>query len=361
MEPSSRLQSLDVFRGVTIASMILVNNPGSGANTYPPLLHAEWHGWTFTDMVFPFFLWIVGVAMTLSFAKRIERGGLNSTLAFHTVRRAALIFLTGTFLNLFPDFDFAGLRIPGVLQRIAVCYLFAGLIYLYTSPRATIVITVVLLAVYPALMLTFGAGWDKGDNFAAAVDQVFLSGHMWSHTRTWDPEGIVSTIPAIATVLFGILTGEMLRAKRSPVETAVRIFAAGTVLTALGNLLGLWIPVNKSLWTSSYAVLMAGLAALAFALCYWSIDILQGQTWTKPFAIYGSNALAVYVLSGVVADLIGGVWKIGGTSAKEWIYQNVMLPIASPGNASLLYALANVLALYGVAWFLWRRRWFLRF
>ncbi len=361
MEPSSRLQSLDVFRGATIASMILVNNPGSGPNSYAPLRHAEWHGWTFTDMVFPFFLWIVGVAMTLSFAKRIERGGSTASLAVHTARRAALIFLTGIFLNLFPDFDFAGLRIPGVLQRIAVCYLIAGLIYLYTSPRGRAAVTVLLLAVYPALMWMFGPGWEKDNNFAAAVDQAFLSGHMWSYSKTWDPEGILSTIPAIATALLGVLTGEMLRARRAPVEIAVRIFAAGTVLTALGNLLGLWIPINKSLWTSSYAVLMAGLAALAFALCFWSIDILQGQAWTKPFAIYGSNALAVYVLSGVVADLMGGVWKIGGTSAKAWIYQNVTLSMASPRNASLLYALANVLALYGVAWFLWRRRWLLRF
>jgi len=219
---TGRLSSLDVFRGATIASMMLVNNPGNWNAVYPPLRHSAWHGWTFTDTIFPFFLWIAGVSMTFSFAKRLERNDRRARLLTHTLQRAATIFLLGLFLNLFPLFQFSTVRIPGVLQRIAVCYLIAGAIFLYTSLRGQIVWTASLLLVYCALMKLapvpgFGAGiLEREGNFAQYVDQMVLSGHMWASTRTWDPEGIVSTLPAIATILFGILTGHLLRSRVTP-------------------------------------------------------------------------------------------------------------------------------------------------
>ncbi|MBI4876727.1 MAG: DUF1624 domain-containing protein, partial [Acidobacteria bacterium] len=213
MTPSGRLESLDVFRGATIAAMILVNNPGSWSAVYSPLLHAGWHGWTPTDLIFPFFLWISGVAMTLSFAKRMERGDGRRRLFLHTLRRAAAIFGVGLFLNAFPYFDLATLRIPGVLQRIAVCYLIAAAIFLTTKLRGQAIAILSLLGVYWAVMKWipvpgYGAGvLEKHGNFAQWIDSLVLSGHMWSATKTWDPEGIVSTLPSIATVLFGVLCG----------------------------------------------------------------------------------------------------------------------------------------------------------
>jgi predicted acyltransferase len=278
-----RLMSLDVFRGITIASMMLVNNAGDWNHVYGPLLHADWHGWTFTDTVFPFFLWIVGVAMTLSFAKRMERGDDRGKLALHTLRRAAMIFGIGLLLNGFPFYLLDRIRIPGVLQRIAICYLIAGLIFLYTKWRGQVYWTVGLLAVYWMLMTLVpvpGVGpghlHDPENNLSSWLDRVLLSGHMYSGTKTWDPEGTISTLPAIATTLFGILTGHLLRIRKTPAEKAVWMFAAGNLLIFAGLVLSLWMPVNKKIWTTPYAVLMAGLAGVVFALCYWFVDV---QGW----------------------------------------------------------------------------------
>jgi len=227
--------SLDVFRRITIAAMILVNDPGSWSHVYPPLEHAEWNGWTPTDLIFPFFLFIVGVSMTLSFTSRVARGWTRRALALHVVRRSLLIFAIGLFLNGFPDFDFSNIRIMGVLQRIALCYLVGGLLYLATlkkdpaRERRVIAggnisvigaVAVALLVVYWALMTFvqvpgYGAGHlDKDDSLAAYVDRSVLGGHLWSESKTWDPEGILSTLPAIATLLIGILAGEWLRSDR---------------------------------------------------------------------------------------------------------------------------------------------------
>ena len=223
--------------------MIMVNNGGSSA-AYPQLKHAAWHGWTFTDLVFPFFLWIVGVSITLSFAKRVERGDDRGKLLAHVIRRSALIFLIGLFLNGFPYFNMATIRIPGVLQRIAVCYLIAATIFLFTRTRARIIWTAGFLAVYWLLMKIYGDLTVEG-NFARYVDGLFLNGHMYSQTKTWDPEGLVSTLPAIANTLFGIFCGEMLRLKLSAEQKTGWLFLTGNCLVLAGLLLSTWMPINK--------------------------------------------------------------------------------------------------------------------
>ncbi|HET6961144.1 MAG TPA: heparan-alpha-glucosaminide N-acetyltransferase domain-containing protein [Terriglobia bacterium] len=367
---SGRLLSLDVFRGATIASMMLVNNAGNWNAVYPPLRHSAWHGWTFTDTIFPFFLWIAGVSMTFSFAKRLERNDSRARLLTHTVQRAATIFLLGLFLNLFPLFQFSTVRIPGVLQRIAVCYLIAGVIFLYTSLRGQILWTASLLFVYCALMKLapvpgFGAGiLEKEGNFAQYIDQLVLSGHMWASSKTWDPEGIVSTLPAIATVLFGILTGHLLRSRLNPESKTAWLMVMGNCLIGGGLVWAWWLPINKPLWTSSYSLFMAGMAANVFGCCYWLIDIKGYRRWSRPFAIYGMNAITVYVLAGALSKLSSFI-KVAGVDGSEitagkWVYEHIYAPLASPVNASLLYALTYVAILYGVSWFMHRMKWFVR-
>ncbi len=361
--------SLDVFRGATIAAMILVNDPGTWTAVYPPLRHAAWNGWTFTDLVFPFFLWIVGVAMTLSFAKRVERGDDRSKLFLHTLRRAGIIFALGLFLNGLPYFHLATWRIPGVLQRIAICYLIAAAIFLVTSWRGQAAWTIALLAVYWMLMTLvpvpgYGPGvLEKQGNLAQYIDNLFLRGHMWRETLTWDPEGVISTIPAIATTLFGILTGHLLRSARSAAEKTAWMFFAGNSLLFAGIVMNIWLPINKNLWTSSYSVFMAGMALNVFAFCCWLVDVKGYRAWAKPFAIYGMNAITVYVAAGALADLLD-VIRVPGPGQpiplQDFLYQHLFAPLARPQNASLLWALSFVAVIYLLAYGMYRRKWFLK-
>jgi len=350
--------------------MILVNNPGSWSHIYPQLRHAAWHGWTFTDWIFPFFLFIVGVAMTFSFAKRKEAGADKKALYLVILKRSAIILALGLFLSGFPFFNLSTIRVPGVLQRIAVCYLVASLIFLNTLIRAQILWVIGLLASYWLMMTLIpvpgvGAGvLEEGKNFAAYVDSAVLSGHMWSVTKTWDPEGIVSTIPAIATTVIGVLCGHWLRSGRSPEEKTAWMFVAGNALLLLGAILDMWMPINKSLWTSSYSVFMSGWALICFATFYWFIDVKKHTRWAMPFVIYGMNAILVFVLSGVVArtSTLITVEQADGseTSLNSWAFNNVYAPLASPTNASLLFAICFVLLMYVIAWLMWKKHWFLR-
>jgi predicted acyltransferase len=382
MEPSSgskRLLSLDAFRGATIAGMILVNNPGTWSTIYPQLRHAAWHGWTFTDWIFPFFLWIVGVAMTYSFAKRKEAGDPKGKLILHVARRALTIFALGLFLNGFPfgllfghEFSWSTIRIPGVLQRIAICYFLASVIYLYSSTRAQVAWIVGLLSGYWLLVKLvpvpgFGAGvLDLQGNLCWWVDSNLLAGHTWRGAPVpgFDPEGIVSTIPAIATSLFGALTGTWLRTDRTKEEKTAWMFVAGNILLLLGAILDIWMPINKSLWTSSYSVFMAGWALVCLAMFYWLIDVRGHSKWATPFIIYGMNAITVFVLSGLVGKSIGLIKyaQADGSflSLQGMIFQNVFLPLASPLNASLLYAISFISVMFLVVWFMWKKKWFLK-
>jgi predicted acyltransferase len=336
-----RLASLDIFRGITIATMILVNNPGSWSHIYPPLAHAEWHGFTPTDMVFPFFLWISGLAMTLSFARRKTVGADRANLLLHTARRSATIFAIGLMFNLVPNFDFAHVRVPGVLQRIGVCYFFATLIYLYTSRRGQIATVIGLLAFYTGIMFFYpfpaatADRWSIDSNAARYFDGILLEGHMWSKTKVWDPEGALSTIPAIATVLCGILARQYLK--------------SGAILAATGLLISLIIPINKSLWTPSFVLVMAGFASIIFGTLQWWIDEKGNRKGWSFFEIYGTNAIVSFVLSGVLARILGM------TGTGKAIFDQ-LCTIASPINASLLYALLNVAACFSVVYLLYRKR-----
>jgi len=354
-----RLVSLDVFRGATMALMVLVNNPGDGAHTYAPLEHAEWNGWTLTDTVFPSFLWIVGVAITLSLGKRMEAGMARRGLFAQVLRRAAILYALGLLVYAYP-LNLSTQRLPGVLQRIAVCYLIASAIFLTTGLRGQIIWIVSLLAGYWLLMKLvpvpgYGAGdLAMGHNLANYIDKIVLGSHNYAETKTWDPEGIVSTLPAIATALFGILAGRVLRARRQIGEQARWLFLIGSILIALGLVAGIWLPINKKLWTSSYALLMAGLDSAVFAACLWLVDGLGFKRAVKPLAIMGMNAITVYMISELLDEAL---------SALHWrgpLFHAVFTPLASPVNASLLYAIAYTLLLWLIAYGMYRRGWFWR-
>src|SRR5262245_59189889 len=252
---TNRLVSLDVFRGLTIAGMVLVNNPGSWAHIYWPLEHAEWNGWTPTDLIFPFFLFIVGVAIPLAFGKRIERGDARRFLFIKVVYRSIIIFLLGEFLAGFPYFQLSTIRIPGVLQRIAVCYFFASIIYLTTRPRTTAIIAVALCVVYFLMMKHVHCnGYYVGDlskagNLAAIIDRKVFGPHIWKGGVVYDPEGLLSTMGALATTLIGVLTGNVIRCKdRQPIEKVALMFVAGIACMIVGWSWNAWFPINKSLW-----------------------------------------------------------------------------------------------------------------
>jgi predicted acyltransferase len=361
---NQRLQSLDVFRGGTIAAMIMVNNQASD-QAYPQLEHAHWHGWTFTDLVFPFFLWITGIAITFSFARRVERGDDRGKLLMHVLRRAAIIFGVGLLLNGFPHYNLATIRIPGVLQRIAVCYLAAATIFLFTQTRGRIIWCIGLLSAYWILMKMVpvpgcGAGSFNIDcNLEKWIDGMVLWGHMYSRTKTWDPEGIVSTLPAITNVLFGIFAGQILRLQRASAEKSSWLLYLGAMLTFTGLMLSTWIPINKSIWTTPYAVFTSGLAFTVFGCCYWLVDVLGWNRYTKPFLIYGMNALAVYVFSGLLARLLSLV-KVGGASMGRIVWSNVFAPMSNQSFASLLYSLCYVFVCWLFALWLYRRNWIVR-
>ncbi|MGH7301989.1 MAG: acyltransferase family protein [Candidatus Rokuibacteriota bacterium] len=356
----TRLLSVDALRGLTVAAMVLVNNPGTWGAIYPPLRHAEWHGWTATDVIFPFFVFIVGVAIPLALGPRVARAGRRPAM-LKILRRSIVIFALGIVLNGFPWFVWATLRIPGVLQRIAVCYLVAAVIYLLTSTRAQAIIASGLLLGYWLVMTVVPvSGYGAGDlspegNLAAYLDRALLGPHIWQFAKVYDPEGILSTVPAVATALLGVLTGTWLRSGRRSEVIAARLAVAGIVGIAVGELWGLSFPINKSLWTSSYVMLTSGLGLVALAACYWLVEVRARRRWAIPFAVLGVNALVLFFLSTLVARLLSIV-KIGAEarSLQAVLFDCVFAPLASPVNASLAYAAAYVVAWWAIMWMLYR-------
>lgn len=331
-----------------MAAMVLVNNPGTWRAVYAPLQHADWNGLTPTDVIFPFFLFIVGVAIALS---RPTPGRI--------VRRAAIIFTLGLVLNGLPSFDWATIRIPGVLQRIAVCYLVAAFLFLTTRLRTQALVTAALLLGYwVAMTLVPVPGHGAGDlgpegNLAAWLDRAVLGPHVLRLTRVYDPEGILSTVPAVATTLLGVLTGQWLTNARARSVTVVGMVLAGAVACLVGVVWGLVFPVNKALWTSSYAMLTAGLALLVFAACYAAIELRGWRRWAAPFVVLGVNALLLFFLSTLVARVLTLI-HVDGATLQRTIFDRVFAPWASPIDASLAYAVAYVLAWWVVMWLLFR-------
>ena len=402
-----RLASLDAFRGFAIAGMVLVNNPGDWSHLYSQLAHAAWHGWTFTDWIFPFFLFIVGVSMTLSTQRRLALGDHRAALMRSLARRALVIFLVGFTLNLIPHFNWGAVRIPGVLQRIALCTLLAAPLVLWCGWRGQVKALLGLFSVYAVLMLAVPVpGPDgvvatgllqPGRDTGAWLDRALLSGHLWVQSKTWDPEGLLSTLPAVGTVLFGVLTGHVLAWRAEAAHKTVWMLLAGLALLWLGAILDVVLmPINKALWTPSYAVFMAGWALLVFGAFYWLMDgapqarvRAAAARCFQPLVIYGMNALFIFALSGFIAKMMGFI-KIpveaaaagagaaaAGTagaaaaaasatgastmvSLKAWLYAPLKALPLEPVQASLLWALLFNTAMFIVAWAMWKKRWFIK-
>jgi predicted acyltransferase len=367
---STRLVSLDVFRGLTMAGMVIVNNPGDWGHVYWPLLHAEWNGWTPTDLIFPFFLFIVGVAITLS---------RRSASTASVVKRGLVIVGVGLFLAGFPGFDPSHWRIPGVLQRIAVCYVVAALVYhgvmarrgrptpgAAYAPLAALA-AILMLAYWAAMTLIPVPGGAAGDltpghDLGAYIDRAVFGTHIYK--PTWDPEGLLSTVPAVATTLLGTLAGLWMREDVTPGRKAGMLALAGCAAIAVGEVWNLSFPINKNLWTSSYVMFTGGAAALFLALCYWTLDVKHWRAWSKPFVILGMNALALYAFSALLVKTMARITITtddgASASSSRIIYTTLFEPYLAPKNASLAYAIANLALLFLVLLWMYRRKIFLK-
>ena len=371
---STRLMSLDLFRGVTIALMILVNDPGDWSSTYWPLKHAQWNGWTPTDLVFPSFVFIVGTAMAFSFTSRLARGQTKGTLFRHVLWRGAVLFALGVALNGFPNhYQLSHLRIYGVLQRIAICYVITAVMELWTDWRAQLAVALGCLVGYWVLVRYvpvpgFGIPThdipllDPDRNIVAWLDRKLLLGHLYEGTR--DPEGVLSTIPAVGSCLAGLLSGKWLRSQRSGEAKAIGMAVMGVLLTVLGQTWHLWFPINKKMWTSSFVLLTSGIGLIVLALLYWLVDVKKLRAgWTKPILVFGKNAIAAYFLSEATAATLDSIYIHAGQIAmplQSYLYLNLFAPLAEPMNASLLYALAYVAFCWLVMAVLYRKNIFLK-
>lgn len=391
MSTRERLLALDVFRGMTVAGMLLVNNPGTWSAIYPPLAHAAWHGWTPTDLIFPFFLFIVGITTELSLRARRARGDDEGAVLRQIFRRAGLIFLFGLILAAFPFFTwtaipdqpdasfldrvvhrFEHLRIMGVLQRIALAYLCGALLTLRTTWRQQLGIVAVLLLGYWALMTLVpvpdtgvpgAAVLDKPDQLLSAwLDRTVLGvDHLWAGSKTWDPEGLLSTVPAIGTMMLGTFAGRWIGETQRPLpERLVALFAVGALLMVAGSMWGWVFPINKSLWTSSYVVFTGGMAAVTLGTCLWLIDVCGLRRWTFPFVVYGMNPMLAFLGSGLMARLIVSVLTVdagGGTrvSVQGLLFNRFYASWLPPREASFAYALSFVAVWFVILWAAWKR------
>ncbi len=375
-----RLMSLDVFRGLTIFLMIVVN--ASGIGSFAQLQHSAWNGWTLTDLVFPFFLFITGVSLTFSFASRINAPHTNASpdrpsrlsLLPHILRRSAIIFAIGLLINAFPHYHLATWRIPGVLQRIALCYLAASVLYLWTGTRTRWAVIAALLVGYWLLMRFvpvpgFGIPTvnipllDPDRNLVAWLDRKLMWGHLYERVR--DPEGLLSTIPAIANTLFGVAAGEWIRTLRADSAKLLRRLAiAGLACFVAGELWSLIFPINKKLWTSSYVLLTVGLAMLALAACYWLLDVkkLRGR-WTTIPTVFGTNCIFAYAFSEFAATAsVAFKFRFNGELINtENLFRSFTFDyISQPQLSALGYALFYAAFCWTATWLLYRRKIFLK-
>ncbi len=372
-----RLKSLDVFRGIAIASMILVNNPGSWEQVYPPLEHAEWHGCTPTDLVFPFFLFIVGCAMSFSLSKYTETATkIETNIYWRIARRAAILFVLGLLLNTSsitldvllnsaPIENFSKIRIMGVLQRIGLAYAISAIAILNLSPRNQKFLALTLLFGYWSALTVFAVGGYSTSaltpegNLGGYVDRAILGTQHLYKGGPFDPEGLFSTLPTVVTVLGGYFTGEWLRVQPIKTRTSINLAICGLSCVIIGNLWGFLFPINKQLWTSSYVIFTAGWALLLLAVCYETIEV-RCWKWGRPFEIMGLNAIFLFVSSGIVARILLKTHIGSGEkppSTYTWIYENWFLPWAGPLNGSLAFAVTAVLLWWLILYGMYRRGW----
>ena len=369
-----RIVALDVLRGIVISFMILVNNNGSGNFAYSQLRHSAWNGWTLTDLVFPSFLFMVGVTVIFSTDSRLAKGATRKELFLHTLKRAALLFCFGLIVNGFPHFPFATWRIYGVLQRIALCYLVVSTLYLYSRRALTFILAAVLSLVGYYLLMRWvpvpGYGLpgrdvpllDPNGNIVAYVDRLIFPHRLYEKVR--DPEGLISTIPAIATACLGVLTGLWLRSIRPSTQKLAGLFMAALIALASGELWNIWFPINKKLWTSSYVLFAAGCTLLLLSLCYLLLDVKQWRgKWAWLWLVFGSNAITAYMFSELFAEVLHSIHisHAGSTmTVKDWIYDSFFKHMVNPSFGSLLYSLAFVAVCFVPNVFLYRRKIFLK-
>jgi predicted acyltransferase len=368
--PTGRLLSLDVFRGLTVMGMTVVNNPGDWGHIYPPLEHAEWNGCTPTDLVFPFFLFIVGVSIAYALAGAKRTGAPLRPVLARVARRAAILFGLGVLTSLYPHFDFGSVRIMGVLQRIALVYFGCSCLYLVTGWRTQVALLVGVLVSYTVLMQLvpvpgFGpANLEPATNLGAWVDRTMLGErHLWAQSRTWDPEGLLGTLPALGTGLLGILAGQWLRwPNPTTFSKPVGLAVAGVIAAASGLVWNNWFPINKALWTSPYVLFAGGLALLVLATLYWLCDVRGYRRWARLAVAFGVNAIAVFFFSAILSRTFSLVRLPGPAGSlvgfKEWLYEWGIKPFFSdPRNASVAGAVVCLLIWLAVLSYLQRRNW----
>jgi len=360
---SGRLISLDIFRGLTIGFMIIVNTPGSWEYVYAPLRHAKWHGCTPTDLVFPFFLFIVGVSMWFSLRKYGHE--LNGSSILRVARRTVSIFALGLFLNIFPlfDRDYSTLRIMGVLQRIALAYGLGALICMSINRDYLWIVTAVILLLYWALLAFFGGAdpYSLEGNFVLRIDKLVLgTNHLYKgYGIPFEPEGLLSTIPSICTVIIGYYTGELVGKKSEGGKNVLKTIIIGAALFGLAILWKKFFPINKALWTSSYVLYTAGLAMMVLSVIYWLADVLKFQKWGWFFIVFGTNALFSFFLAGIWTRLMLLIKIPGGNgeiSLYSWFFEKICVAVAGNLNGSLMFAIIQMLFIWSIALILYRKK-----
>lgn len=345
--------------------MIFVNSPGSWEYVFPWFAHSKWNGCTPTDLIFPFFLFIVGLSVCLSLTP-LRSKPVTLSLIFKLLKRAGILFLIGLLLNGFPYYHLDTLRIPGVLQRIAVVFLVCAFVFLSTSWRFQLGLILAILLGYWFVLIgipmpgTGVSALEPGINIAAWVDHRVLNNHVWKQTNPWDPEGVLSTIPSIASGLIGLLTGVLMTTVKDGKQKTIYLFVSANVLLVIGLIWGAFFPLNKSLWTSSYVLYTSGIALHGLALSYWIIDVQGLKTFTKPFIIFGSNAITAYIISEVAEASLYLIPVSPGVSAKAWVFTHVFASWLNPYLASHTMALSFVLLVYVPVYALYKKGIFIK-
>ena len=361
--PTSRLISLDAMRGFTIAAMIMVNFPGSEEFVFPTLRHTKWNGLTFTDLIAPTFLFIVGVSIAFAYSRKLEDTGSKSKLYQKIIIRSLKIFAVGMFLNMLPNFDFSDLRYTGTLHRIAIVFLCCAILFLNTSWKQQAYIGAFILVLYwlaMTLIPTPGIGkvmLEPGNNLAAWIDQQYLPGKMWQ--GNWDPEGILSTFPSIVSGITGMLAGKLLLDESTANEKVNYLMSVGLGVACVGYFWGLIFPVNENLWTSSFVLVTSGFASMLLGAMYFVVDILGRKKGTEMGIIFGANAISVYVLADILA-LIFYITHFGNKTLNEYFVSNLINTGFEPRLASWLYALLFVAINFVPAYVMYKRRIFIK-